>query len=152
LVRGWGGQPGIKRSTGNRLSRPSVISGLPRRGRRSGYNCPRQSRLWDRAPLRRSAVAPSSCSVKWDRSPQCRRSGGGCHEIDAEPGQVEKGVASTFRSASQALQPAADTWRSCRERPKSFLKCCFECSARDQEVYRPSAGVPFRQRRFQNPG
>ncbi len=32
LVSGWGGHPGIKRSTGMRLSSPSVISGLPLKG------------------------------------------------------------------------------------------------------------------------
>ena len=32
LVRGWGGQPGMNRSTGSNLSSPSVISGLPLKG------------------------------------------------------------------------------------------------------------------------
>ncbi|EKD36029.1 MAG: hypothetical protein ACD_75C01670G0002 [uncultured bacterium] len=33
-------------------------------------------------------------------------------------------------SASQALQPAAETWRSWRDLPNSFLKCCLAWSAR----------------------
>jgi len=36
------------------------------------------------------------------------------HKVDAEAGQT-----------------AADTWRSCRERPNSFLKCFLACWARD---------------------
>jgi hypothetical protein len=48
----------------------------------------------------------------------------------------KNGVAKTFKSASQALQPAADTWRSWSERPKSFLKCCRECCGQVRDVTR----------------
>ena len=32
MVHGWGGQPGIQRSTGRRFPTPSWASGLPRNG------------------------------------------------------------------------------------------------------------------------
>ena len=64
FVMGCGGHPGMKRSTGSRVSRPSVISSLPRNGPPDSVQLPTAMTTRAAGWPRRSAAEQFSCCGK----------------------------------------------------------------------------------------
>jgi len=119
MVRGCGGQPGMKRSTGSAPVTPSWTSSWPMKGPPEIAQAPTAITIFGAGTASYVDWSARRMFSEWapvTSSPSAWR--GEATNWTPKRARSQPTEFSTLVSSSQPLQPPAETWRSLRDRPK----------------------------------